>query len=263
MTSAKFFELLATIRGEGLPLSSWIRRFTRVEPWPKKSFKMPPVQAHRGYWRGGLRQNSLEALMEARQRGALMAEFDVRLSRDRVPVLFHDPDIVLSDGRKARVRDLSLSELRAVGPITTLEEILASDEVTAFLNIELKSELALDEPLERFVAPLIERHQVQGRVLFSSFNPFSIWKISRYLPEVPRALLHSSELEEKSLREMWFAPFLPVHLLHLDHQDLNAEAMKEWKHLRVPIATWTVNERKRMEDLLSWGVVSVITDDLI
>lgn len=244
-----------------VPLGDVVSRLIRTAHWPRSSFQIPKWQAHRGYWKGGKPQNSLASLAEARQKGALMSEFDVRLTRDYVPVLFHD-EVLKIDDREVRIDEMSLSELRENAKVNTLEQILASDQVTPYLNIELKSEKILDEPLERFVAPLIEKYHAQDRVIFSSFNPFSLWKIYQYLPEVPRALLAAPDLKERSLREMWWSLVVPVHFLHLDHQMITEERMERWNRQNVLVAAWTVNEPDRMRELVSWGVKSVISDEI-
>ncbi|PWU22162.1 MAG: glycerophosphodiester phosphodiesterase [Bdellovibrio sp.] len=233
--------------------SRWMSSFIHAQDW--NSFPLPRWQAHRGYWKSGSPQNSLASLIEARQRGAEMAEFDVRLTRDRIPILFHDAEIA---GQP--VEDLRLSELLALQPTTTLQEALSSREVPAFLNIELKSELMGDDALERYVTRIVEECGAEERILFSSFNPFSVWKIANYLPAVPRALLVSPDLERRSLREFWFAPFLRIHLLHLDERMLSEEEIGRWSRLGVPLAAWTVNDPDRIKELWDLGVRSVITD---
>lgn len=256
------------MKSPSLLRSEWIYSRIRTLPWPKYSFDIPSWQAHRGYWKSGQAQNSIGSLREARSIGARMVEFDVRLTLDRVPVLFHDESFKTSSGRTLKIDELSLSSLSDHFPVTTLEEVLKDNQVPDFLNIEIKSEKILDEPLERSVTELISKverrssRDLSGRLLFSSFNPVSISKLASLAPQIPRAFLASPDADEIYLSEMWMSLVKNFHLLHLDQAMITEERMKLWNKNEVMVAAWTVNDRTEMKKLLSWGVVSIISDEV-
>ena len=119
---------------------------------------IPSLVAHRGY-AYQYPENSLLAIRAAIEAGARYVEFDVLMTSDHVPVLFHDRDLKRMCGITGAVHDLTLAQLKelsvsqpetfgdrfADNRITTLEEITAylatCSEVTAF--VELKRQ-ALD-----------------------------------------------------------------------------------------------------------------------
>lgn len=233
--------------------------------WPKKALILPRLQAHRGFWLEGKTENTLDAFRAAHAKKAFMSECDVRLTRDRVPVIFHDEDLQRMAERPERIIDLNFQELQSIFPAPSLEQVLRDPKSTHFLNIELKSKIAIDEPLERMVAGVVTKCQAESRVLFSSFNPMSLYRIQNYLPNVPRALLVSAEVSEENriyLRKMWFAPFLKIHLLHLDQELADQKTIEKWRERRMPVAVYTVNGKQKIDQYLSWGAVSVITDTL-
>lgn len=242
----------------------WITERIQVVRWPREAFRIPAIQAHRGHWTTGAAQNTLESLKAAREAGARMAEFDVRVTYDRIVVLFHDADLEIVDRQDLRVHELTFSELKTAVAglfrLVTLREVLASIEVPDYLNIEIKSEQVLNDPLERLVAEAVKAAGAEGRVMFSSFNPFSIWKMSNLLPQVPRAFLVSRDTESRSLREMWFAPFLKIHMLNLDKEMVTEASMRMWRKLNVPIGVWTIKDNAEIEHYLKLGVSSVISD---
>lgn len=244
----------------------WITERIQVEKWPRSAFRLPAWQAHRGHWTSGAPQNTLAALIAARAAGAKMAEIDVRLTKDRVVVLFHDADLADFGQPEVRVKDLNFRELRervkSRFPLATLREVLTSPDVPDFINIEVKSEEILNDPLERHVAQVVTAAEAQSRVLISSFNPVSIWKMSRLLPAVPRAFLISPDMKERSLREMWYAPFLKIHMVNLDKTMVTESTMRMWRRLGVPVAVWTATDPAEIEHYLALGVSSVITDAL-
>ncbi len=240
-------------------------RFVSVEKWPHQALVVPRLQAHRGYWLGGIQENTLEAFREARQRGALMFECDVRLTKDQIPVVFHDEDLIRLGARPDLVSEMTAEEMKRIANVPTLREVLMDTQVPRLANIELKTKIKVDDALERRVAEVIRVTKAEGRVLFSSFNPMSLFRMSLHLPNVPRALLATQQEDPDNsalLKQMWIAPFFSFHLLHLDHKMVTEKSMNMWRRRRIPISVWTVNGKEDIQKYLKMGVMSVITDTL-
>lgn len=238
-------------------------RLLRCEPWPSNSFSLPPLQAHRGYWSGGRQENTVAAFRAARSLGFQMCELDVILSRDGIPVVFHDADLRRLAGRDEASMELTAKELRLWARAPSLKEVLLDSSATEFFNIELKSPLAATGLLEKAVAKVVEETAAERRVMFSSFNPFSLVFLTMYLPDVPRALLASEEPEAGNrwlLRRMAFAPLLKIHLLHLDQRSLDEDRLRYLREKQIPFAVWTVDDELAAQRFLAAGAKSVIVD---
>jgi glycerophosphoryl diester phosphodiesterase len=69
--------------------------------------------AHRGWHRFHV-ENTMDAFRAAYMAGCHMVEFDVQLSRDGVPVVFHDDDCMRLAGRRGYVFDMDWSELQSL-----------------------------------------------------------------------------------------------------------------------------------------------------
>lgn len=237
----------------------------KATPWPQGGVKPPTYQGHRGYWKGGAQENTLASFRAAHERGLTMVELDVRLSKDQVVVVFHDADLKRLGHRNKLVDELTAAELNEFVQAPTLEDLLQSSDVPRFFNIELKTDKALSGTLETKVAEVIRKTRMEQRVLFSSFNPMAVRRLSRLLPEVPRALLATEEHEPGNriyLRQMWFAPYIRANLLHLDYNYVDADAIRRWKKRGVPVAVWTVNNEAKAKELLEAGAISIISDTL-
>ena len=268
-------------------------KFIDIKPWPAGALKLPRLQCHRGYWIKGAQENTIEALVLAREKGAMMTEFDVQLSRDQQPVLFHDENVdrFLLPGfsnKKDRldvgsnqellkfqgrlVKDLTAAELKECVNAPTLESVfqLATSararSVPYLMNIELKTDSIGGTPLERKVSQLIVKYKMQSRVLISSFNPFSLHRMSLFLPNVPRALLVTNEenpRNNRALRELWLAPFLSFHMVNFDQHMVDEEFAKRLNKFYIPFAVWRVNQMDAANDYFRWGAQSIISDTLI
>ena len=113
----------------------------------------PRLIAHRGY-AARYPENTQLAIAAAVEAGAHYIEFDVLLSKDKVPVLFHDRDLQRMCGQPGAVHDYTLAELRrfsvsqfddfgyrfAGNPITTLQDAVGylSLHPVVFAFVELK-----------------------------------------------------------------------------------------------------------------------------
>jgi glycerophosphoryl diester phosphodiesterase len=234
-----------------------------IRPLSWNSFELPVFQAHRGARHPQTQENTLRAFQKAADSGFHMSEVDVQLAADGVPVAWHDLDLQRICQRPERVKGLSSRELQEMAGASTLEELLRNEGCPKFWNIELKTAEILNESLERRVVEVIRRAGAQERVLLSSFNPFSVWKASRFAPEIPRAWIVTGEEHPRNhwtLQKLVYAPLIPMHLLHLDERDCTPEFLNQAKDHGLKVAVWTVNEEARIRELFDQGVVSVITD---
>ena len=57
-----------------------------------------------------------------------------------------------------------------------------------------------------------------------------------------------------------FAAEIGAASLHCDHRRLDARWTARLRESGLPVLAYTVNERRRAERLLGWGVAAVITD---
>jgi glycerophosphoryl diester phosphodiesterase len=109
------------------------------------------LMAHRGIpW--DWPENSLLSFRKALETGADILEFDVRLSKDRVPVIMHDDSLDRTSNRKGFIAEKTLAELKEAGviftksgpgapePIPTLGETieLLREFPNALVNCEIK-----------------------------------------------------------------------------------------------------------------------------
>ncbi len=220
---------------------------------------LPKLQSHRGYCVNGAEQNTLGSVKAAFELGYQMAEFDVRLTADGACILFHDSHL---NGRK--INEMSLSELKSLITVSTLKEVFEWLVTTENfkLNIEIKSKDIFEHELEKTVAGLITQFKIEHRVLVSSFNPFSLYKIRRLCPAVYRAILltlgqdHGNNIFTRTLALNFICK---PHMLNLRYTDYTDFADRYRKIARkVPLVLWTVNDLgyyKKVESEI-FGIIS-------
>jgi glycerophosphoryl diester phosphodiesterase len=256
-----FVILLAVIVALVVRHKTW-----KAQAWPAQGLRPPTIQGHRGYWKEGMQENSMASFRAAHGRGLKMIEFDVRLSKDGVPVVFHDDNLNRIAQSPKQVLELTALELKQLAQAPSFEEVLMATDIPQLLNVELKTKSARNGQLEEQIALLVRKHHAESRVLFSSFNPLSVRRLAKLLPDVPRALLASREQDPANkiyLKKLWLAPYIGVHLLHLDKSYWTAEEVRTYTKRGIPVALWTVNDPKLAEKYLQAGAISIISDTLI
>ena len=136
-------------------------------------------------------ENTMAAFREAIAVGSDGIEFDVRLTRDGVPVVIHDHSLQRTAGLPQRIADLSWEELKSVDvgswfarkknlpsgsfaneTIPSLDELFTlfeSNDLTLCLEMKCDS-LAEYAPLAEACCRLIEEHGLKDRVIVECFK---------------------------------------------------------------------------------------------
>jgi glycerophosphoryl diester phosphodiesterase len=220
---------------------------------------IPPVIGHRGA-AGRAPENSLAGFRCAAALGCRWVEFDVRLSSDGHPVVFHDETLDRMTSETGVVAMMPLSALLkrniAGAPIPTLERALAELGALGLgANLEMKADAGREAALAEAVAEAIARGP-RLSVLVSSFSVRALAILFRVAPDLPRGVLM------ESLATNWRdAPRrLNAAAVICNHQTLRRSAVQTVRDADFLLATYTVNDPNRARELFAWGVDCVISD---
>lgn len=236
----------------------------------RSSFTLPRVMGHRGA-AAVAPENTLAGLRAAAAMGMTWVEFDVMLSGDGVPVLFHDDNLKRITGRKASMARTPFAELAKLEagawfgpgfigePIPSLEQALALAVELGFTpNIEIKPTPRRDAATAAAVADTIARCWPEDRPapLISSFSRKALGIARDRVPSVPRALI------AWRLPRDWeaAAETLECVSLHLRGLRLRAKTAAKVKRAGYQLAAFTVNDPKKALRLIAFGVDCIITD---
>lgn len=207
-------------------------------------------------------ENTLAAIHTGLEAGADGVEIDVRLTRDGVAVLLHDPDVARTTSGTGRVGDLSSEDVRALG-IPTLEDALAAVPVDRLVVVEVKGtpwDPGHDptEPAARVTASTLASGSPR-RVVVSSFNPLALAAVKAIAPGLRTAVLTSAVFDLASNLAAAVAGaneecHVPVDLLEPAFVRSAHDAARR-------VVAWTVNDPDTVLRCAEWGVDGLITDD--
>ncbi len=236
----------------------------------RRTGRTTKVWAHRGA-SAHAPENTLPAFELAQVLGADGIELDVQLSRDGVPVVIHDERIDrVSDGT-GNVRDYTLRELRrfnmnrkfpAYGEVVipTLSEVYDLVKRTDLaINLELKNSVVFYEGMEELVLELAREKGLEDRVIYSSFNHYSMRKMKKLKPSARVAFLCSDGILDGAgyaVRNGAYA--LHPSLKNMEYPGL--DLVRECHDRNIKVHVWTVNEERDLERMKSAGVDAVITN---
>lgn len=224
--------------------------------------------AHRGF-KGQFTENTMLAFEEAYKAGADGIELDVRLTRDKEVIIFHDETLDRLTEGKGSVDSYTLMELQTFNvkssevpdikeqKIPTLADYLSWVRDTHLLtNIELKTKDDKDRELEEKVTELVRGYELQSRLIISSFYQDRLTRIIEQLPEVQTALLVPF-FNERVIED---SRNLKVDFIHLKAASVTPEVVAEAHRHGKAISTWTVNDYEDMKKLNELVLFAIITD---
>jgi glycerophosphoryl diester phosphodiesterase len=227
---------------------------------------------HRGH--KGATENTVPGFHEAIDMGAVMVELDVQLSKDGVPIVFHDYTFRRMAGwpggvKRRTAAHIAKIELKGGGHIPTLREALTDLLPRIPVNIEMKYNHLHYRPLVHAVAQVIQDLEAESRVFVSSFLHQSLQLMNRYYPELVTAPLylnrwtgppHDDDLELMAERG-WKSelPFQrPAAVLH--YPMIDQAVADKFRELDLTLLTFTVDEIDEMERLIGLGVDGIVTN---
>lgn len=230
--------------------------------------QMTKVFAHRGA-SGYAPENTLEAFALAGEQGAQGIELDVQLTKDGEVVVIHDETIDRVSTGKGAVRDYTLEELRRFSfhnhkkeyegvQIPTLREVLEQVKPGGMeVNIELKTGIYWYPGLEEKTVELVKAAGMENRVIYSSFNHYSVQKILELDGEAETAYLYSDVL----LNVENYAKNTGVCGLHPAVYHLKmADFLESYRRSDLKVRVWTVNDEADMRQFIEKDLEAVITN---
>jgi len=242
-----------------------------------KPSKKPLLISHRGAHREAP-ENSCSGFEIALDYGVDGIETDVQLTRDGIPVLFHDATTYRVTGRRKRISAYTCDELKAFDleragareKIPTLAEALELFGSRTSLLIEIKSRRddrlsgRSQELTDKVIAEIAGlRISIQEKIRILSFDPDVLERTNRFAPRLKCVLnangggswcVTCGDLMGNRV-SMEF-----LSALCLERKELAPDVVK-WAHDRgMEMLTYCCNTRPQVERALALGVDGIMTD---
>jgi glycerophosphoryl diester phosphodiesterase len=224
-------------------------------------------------------ENTMAAFREAIAVGADGIEFDVRLTRDGVPVVIHDSTLRRTGGLSQRIADLTWSEVAKVDVGSWFSRSFANETVPSLaelftlfesnnstLYLEMKCDSAAEyAPLAAACCELIDQRGLKERVVVECFQLPALKIVSELSSDIKTVALfepsisNPSVLSDQSIINK--AVDVGAAALALHHRLARRSLIEKAKDLGLHIAVWTVDDPAWLERARTLGIDALITND--
>jgi glycerophosphoryl diester phosphodiesterase len=232
------------------------------------------IQAHRGA--SACRpENTLESFAVAIEQGADGIELDVHLTKDGEIVVAHDVRLERVSNGTGYINDHTLEELKSldfgkplsnsllpnspVCRIPTLSEVFSLIKPSGlFVNVELKTTERLYPDLPAKLLALAGEYAMGERVIYSSFNHYSLKHIKTLDPKARIGLLY-----ELGMVDPWvYANYVGADAIHPHYFVIAAlpETVEHCHEHGVEVNAWTVDDPDAIKLMLKCAVDGIITN---
>ena len=219
---------------------------------------MSLIYGHRGA-SGHAPENTLEAFRLAMEMGADGFELDVHLSKDGELVVIHDETVDRTTDGTGLVRELTLAQLKELdasngmaaykgAKIPTLGEVFDLIKDTRHIvNVEVKTDEWFYPEIEEKCLALAAEKGVEERVIYSSFNHYTLMKLRTLKPDAKLGMLFGDIMVDPWV----YAKQLQVDYLHPMKMNIYVPGSAEGtKAAGLGINMWTINDEETMAECL-------------
>ena len=234
---------------------------------------MPKIIGHRGAC-NSTPENTIVSIRKAARLVAKWIEEDVRLSGDKVPVIFHDDTLDRTTNSDGLVSKLSLKSLKQLDAGSWYDDSFLGEQIPTLLetinqclklnlgiNLEIKPNFGEEQETVKAVLSIIRKFEqnLKNNILFSSFDVFCLQVLLYLAPQWPMGFLLDN------LGPDWLdcAKSLNCYSVHPNFECLkNSIDINAVTDLGLCIIPYTVNDQSAAKNLLHLGAKSIITDNL-
>ena len=220
----------------------------------------PKIIAHRGVTRND-QENTLPAYHQAFSEGADGLEIDVRLSKDKKPIIFHDEDTSRLFKKNLEIKNTTFFELEALG--NNENRIPLLDEVLDFLpqNKECFIEIKSDAD----TVPFLDKLRIEKKnITFLSFDKNVVLALKKRFPnKLVFQSFHMLQIERYGIKKILeFYKNGNSDGLSIDIRGLSNKTIDKILEKKIDLIIWTLNSMERLKELSKKNIRAIITDEV-
>lgn len=213
------------------------------------------IIGHRGA-RGLAPENTIASLRKALEHHVDALELDLRVTKDEVVILHHNPKLVNADGKAFRISRHDYAELKDHKP-----DLAAFDEVLETIGhpVPLYLEVKPKEPV-RPVVNIIKKYLAKGwkthYFLLGSKNQKTLLELHAALPAVPTIVIEPWS----GVRAHYRARQLDTKQISMNQHWLWWGFIRGFKNSDRQLYAYTLNNPRKAKRWERYGLAGVVTD---
>jgi len=215
----------------------------------------PIIFGHRGS-PNLITENTIPSFQKAIDQGVDGLEFDIRLSKDKQIVVFHDAKLKRLSDREEAISELSLTELQSIplykkegqiedAYIPSLNDVSLLIHQVKVVNIEIKSEgLFKGHDILKPLVEFLNKHLIDDRCIVSSFNPLILMRLRLLRPETVIGFLYNRNRLFHGWDNMVWMFRVQPESLHVHYSLLDSWIVRWARKKGMRINSYTINDKK-------------------
>ena len=234
--------------------------------------KIPKVIGHRGA-KAYAPENTIASIETAADLGVEWVELDVKLTKDNVPIIFHDEELDRTTNGTGLVAQTNYEDLRDLDAGSWFGDSFASVRIPTLeeaVDILLKHNLGLNLEIkpcpgrEKETAEVALDHlslywDDRDTLLISSFQHVSLEAAMDLAPDYARGLLIGGEEMPENWKEV--ADYLDVKTINLGSHLITRAVADDVMDMELPLLVYTVNDPMEARALQKLGVDAFFSDN--
>jgi len=213
------------------------------------------IIGHRGA-RGLAPENTITSLQKALEHHVDELEFDLRVTKDGVVVLHHDPYLTDPNGQRRIIADHTFKELLGhKGDLASFEAVLETIGHPVPLYIEVKGKVPI-EPIVKILKQYIANGWKPAYFLLGSKSQKTLLELHAVLPEIEKIVIEPWS----GVRAHYRARQVNAKRISMNQRWLWWGFIRGFKHSDRQLYAYTLNDTKKARRWEKYGLYGVITD---
>lgn len=213
------------------------------------------IIGHRGA-RGLAPENTIASLRKALEHHVDELEFDLRVTKDGVVVLHHDPHVTDPNGERHTITDLNYAELLEHKlDLASFESVLETVGHPVVLHVEVKPNVVL-EPIIKIFKKYLANGWKPEYFLLGSKNQKTLTRLHEALPDIQKVVIESWS----GVRATRRARQVDTKRLSMNKLWLWSGFIKAMARSGYQLAAYSLNDPLKAKRWAKYGLYAVITD---
>ncbi|HEX7633261.1 MAG TPA: glycerophosphodiester phosphodiesterase [Candidatus Saccharimonadales bacterium] len=213
------------------------------------------IIGHRGA-RGLAPENTIEALKLGLKHDVDELEFDLRLTKDGVVILHHDPYITDPSGERLTIKDHGYDELLAhKADLATFEQVLQTIGHPVPLYVEVKPGEPT-KPIIKIIKSYLQHGWQPKYFLLGSFSQKTLLELHAALPDIEKIVIE----KWSGVRAHYRAKQVGTKRLAMNQRWLWWGFIRAVARSGYKLTAYTVNNPRQAARWTKYGLYGIVTD---
>ncbi|MGC9037158.1 MAG: glycerophosphodiester phosphodiesterase [Candidatus Micrarchaeia archaeon] len=206
-------------------------------------------------------ENTLRSFEEAIKAGVNAIELDIRQTKDKKLVVFHDEKLERLAGQPGTVGDYTLKQLLGFNILGSKEHVPTLEEALDFIDAKVERILLeIKEPgSEEAVLKEVKKRKLEDRAIIVSFHEDALENVRKLDSKIQTGLIYAT-YKGKYRNPIEAALALKASYVLPLYRFTHTKNVEDAHRNGLKVIVWTINTREEAEEYAKKGVDGIASD---